>query len=325
MYLLVEITINSTLYRVSEVDLALENPWFKYLFSADKIRFGSSKEHGGYICPSYGGLVLAKSLFASDWPAPVTCPVTLKITETNEAAAVTLFSGSAHLSGWDSSSVSYELYKPEEDTTTSSPNINSTLDSFFTTMCGYVSLTPNTTYSRSTSPNVDFTSTNDENVIDLMHNVCAFYTHFFQVIGTTAYLIDALDTSGVGSLALEEWEYRRISYSNPAAIPKFVCGDNEVAGSYTYGDKEFSAGTSYHDTDANQVTALGNIKTVLEKVQFEIPISLDDIDMTLCKQLTLTDTTLVQSSDITMVTRGLSIDPLRNSVILTGEGTVALT
>lgn len=118
--LLVEITINGTMHRVSnEWIYELTNPWRGYIVSFSPPQYQLSSLHGGYCRVGFGSVQFSPDLFdgdAGDWPPPVSCALTAKYTATTEAAAQTMFTGTAHLKEITRTGITYDLYAATHDT-----------------------------------------------------------------------------------------------------------------------------------------------------------------------------------------------------------------
>ncbi len=115
--LLVEITINAALNRVSIEGHALVNNWKPRIIGFDFPILSIPSDHGGFAKTSFGSVSFNPLLFVSDWPPPVSCPVAIYYTDTTEAARETIFEGTAHLSSFDREEIRYSLNGPSYDET----------------------------------------------------------------------------------------------------------------------------------------------------------------------------------------------------------------
>lgn len=111
--LLVELTINNTLYRISNEELPLTHLWRHYIdngFTSPSYR--TRTDHGGFCELTFGSLPLLPSLFEDSnvWPPPIQCRCTVYYTVLLESAKTEMFSGYAHLKSYDRESVIYDLY-----------------------------------------------------------------------------------------------------------------------------------------------------------------------------------------------------------------------
>lgn len=113
--LLVRITINAVDFYVSVEGHALTHNWRPYIIGFDAPTLSLPTDHGGYARMTYGSISFNPELFASDWPPPVSCPITIYYTDTTEAAQETVFVGSAHLKSFNRNQISYTLSGPNYD------------------------------------------------------------------------------------------------------------------------------------------------------------------------------------------------------------------
>lgn len=115
--LLVEITINAVVNRVSVEGHALTYNWTPRIIGFDAPTLTIPTDHGGYAEMQFGSITFNPALFATDWPPPVSCPISIYYTDTTEAARELVFSGTAHLTAFTRASVSYKLFGPSYDET----------------------------------------------------------------------------------------------------------------------------------------------------------------------------------------------------------------
>ena len=95
--ILVEMTINGTTYYISDEYInTLTHMWDGVIQSFSPIQYAIRSLAGGYVEPIYGDINLSPELFEDEWPPPVSCAITVKITDTTEAVATTIFDGTAH-------------------------------------------------------------------------------------------------------------------------------------------------------------------------------------------------------------------------------------
>lgn len=115
--LLVELTINGVLNRISIDGHGLTHNWIPRIIGFDAPTLSIPSNHGGYARMIFGSISFNPILFSGDWPPPVLCPISIYYTDTTEAARELVFTGTAHLSGFDRESINYTLYGPEYDET----------------------------------------------------------------------------------------------------------------------------------------------------------------------------------------------------------------
>ena len=157
MELLSEVTINSTLHRVSDAWQDLTHLWEPFITAYTPIKIGLPQIYGGYAKPKFGSRSLSPDLFASDWEPPKTITVKDMLTDSTEAAAVTVFEGTLHLDSYNETEVTYNAYGSEYTSTIAdNTTLNNTLENLFTTYCGvsYLNLTLDATNARATTPDI---------------------------------------------------------------------------------------------------------------------------------------------------------------------------
>lgn len=115
--LLVEITINSVINRVSIDGHGLTYNWRPRIIGFDAPTLAIPSDHGGYAKMEFGSISFNPLLFATYWPPPVSCAIGIYYTDSTEAARELVFSGTAHLTAFDRESVSYALYGESYDET----------------------------------------------------------------------------------------------------------------------------------------------------------------------------------------------------------------
>jgi hypothetical protein len=108
--ILVTVTIDGDTLRCSNEALPLEHYWYPYAMSFGSIKYQIDSLHGGYCRLSYGEIVFMPELFVDHWPPPVSMPVIVQYTAINEAAAITLFTGSLHVKSWAEDAITYDVY-----------------------------------------------------------------------------------------------------------------------------------------------------------------------------------------------------------------------
>ena len=117
--ILVEITINSTLYRISmegnDPDYEWTYNWKPYVISFDSPQYQLAKIWGGYCQLGFGAIELSHDLFASEWPPPILNDIVIKHTSTNDGSTETFFTGEAHLRSITRDSVVYDLHGKKYD------------------------------------------------------------------------------------------------------------------------------------------------------------------------------------------------------------------
>ena len=111
--LLVELTINNTMYRISNEELPLTHLWKQYIdngFTAPSYR--TRTDHGGFCELTFGSMPILPSLFEDIgvWPPQTQCRCNVYYTALLETNKTEMFSGYAHLKSYDRESITYDLY-----------------------------------------------------------------------------------------------------------------------------------------------------------------------------------------------------------------------
>ncbi len=107
--LLVELTINGTVHRVSAEGHALVYNWKPRIIGFTAPTLAIPSDHGGYAKMAFGSIQFNPLLFIADWPPPVSCAIGIYYTDTTEAARELVFQGTCHLTSFDRESISYSL------------------------------------------------------------------------------------------------------------------------------------------------------------------------------------------------------------------------
>jgi len=108
--ILVEVTINTVLNRLSMEGIALTHWWDNKVISFDPPVYKTSEKRGGFCSLSFGSVSFSPDLFESDWPPPINCVTTVYYTETTEAAKQKMFEGTLHLNDIKNDEITYEFY-----------------------------------------------------------------------------------------------------------------------------------------------------------------------------------------------------------------------
>jgi len=321
--LLIEITINAVLNRVSDETInSLTNLWKGKVIDFQAPVMKIPQVYGGYCQMGVGKISFSPDLFDDDWPPPVSCAITGKYTSTTQEAAETIFTGTAHLAGFNRGSVTYDIFSPEYDETVAgatayNDTLNNVLDTILTGIAEIASL--DVSAARAVSPNVTHTVSGDQLSIVLASNIAAFYGHLFYIDGTTAYLVDMLLDNG--SRTITEFEYFETPYRYNAALSRARSGAYSRPGTHKYGN-ELSV-SQYHDTEANVNTALDDIVTIWEKPRANLPIPFLGSMPNPGEKISFTDTSLAQDTDIWIRARNITFDFKNEEVIIEGEGAVS--
>lgn len=336
--ILAETIINSTTHYLADRYKALTHQWRGMIGAFVPITLGTRQDYGGYVDISFGSITLIPELFSTsgDWPPPMELSLTVKWLDTSsskpsEGNAVTYFAGKAYRARITSTGVEYRLYRDNTYTAkvANGTTYNDTLINVMTTLCGasYLNVTLDSTKARSTSPNVNFTTSGEQLAIDLASNICAFYTHCFYIDSGTLYLID-MDTDN-GSMNIAYHAFNNSTVIDQAPVAKLsISGEDSwtpVTTSYPYG-REMSL-SKYHNTESNATDALNDILDVLQKPNATLNIPLGRLGSNMPEigeSIYWNDEDLFSGLDITIRARKIVFNLMDGYCEITGEGDVGV-
>ena len=264
-----KIIINGTQYGVSnEYGESATGMWEAYIRSIGSISIEPQYEYGGRVLTTYGTIDFIPPMFDFDWPPPDTVTIWLG-TGMDEASSVGISIATYVLKSFDRNGVQYTALGNGYGNTDDSSVFNDTLINVFSTFATTLGLTLNSTHARSPSPNVVYTNTTEQLLIDMMSECAAGFAHYFYFTSTEVVLVDMLGYPGTHDIT--EFDFTPASYTGPNAISLFKSGDFSIPGSISEGS-ELSV-TIWHDTKENVQAALGNIKIIMERpvMHFELP------------------------------------------------------
>jgi len=108
--LLVQLTVNTVVKRISDTLLTLEHTWYPYVDAFSAPQWQITKDYGGFGRLGFGTITISPELFESDWPPPIQCNITIQYTASTEAAAVTILADyTAHLTDYNRESVTFKI------------------------------------------------------------------------------------------------------------------------------------------------------------------------------------------------------------------------
>lgn len=329
LMLLVDLTINAVLNRISDEAISLTNFWSPEIISFRSPQQTMSTDYGGYCRMNAGDMALSPSLFESDWPPPKSCACVIKYTLTTEAAAVTIYEGTATRRGFDSTEVSYTLKAPDYDETIADAVAftgNDMETDFNTIITGISEISSvNTTNARVVQPGVEYTTSGEQLRIELASQMAAFYGHMFYIIEPVAYLIDMLLYNG--STTFTEFEFFPPQYwdKEPVASVMEITTENDFTrfSSYPHGRK--MSVESYHTTQGNINTALDDIITLENRSRCSVQLPIVNGVPAAGERLQWTDTRLGVSTDVTMYARTFRFDLAKGYVEVEGDATITAT
>ena len=331
MELLSETVINSTTHYVSDAWQQLTHLWEPHIIKYTPVRYGLPHIYGGYAKPKFGNRSFSPDLFNSgtDWPPPKTITVVDKLTDSTEAAAVTVFEGTLHLDGYDEAEVVYHAYGEEFTKDVNDQLYNNNLQGVFNFWCGasYLNLTLDTSgTSRASTSTVYWQRIGNTVVIDDLSAMAAFHSHSFYIQNGTLYLIDNL--VGDGTLSLDEFEYfRGSSYNAQAPISLFKTDDgttdNSTDGSYKYGN-EYNLDPCVVNTAPLMATALGNVKTIMEHDYYRFRVVPEADKMPKIGNIvTVTNESLLESTTVEFIVTDIAVDTTKGEIVIEGHGAEA--
>lgn len=320
--ILMEFTVGATTYRISTEDKALTYQWFGYITDFNSLKIALPTRHGGISRPEFSDIMLSPDLIEEIGSIPETAAVVIKETETDEAAAVTIFEGSARLGDYDRHGFGYILHRPEiPETIAEGTAYNDTLVNVATSLCTTMGLTIDTTAARSTSPAVLHTTEADILAFDLLSDMLAFFSHGAEIIGTTLYLYDMLGT--YTETELTEFDFEPASYRKDSPYSLYSASETEtLAGTPENGDTYTVA--PYHTTSGNIQTALADIKTIMEQDIAMIPCKQDADKPRMLKKISLTDESIVLSISFSGIVTSIIYNYSTLDTAIEASGTVAL-
>jgi hypothetical protein len=320
--ILMEFTVGATTYRISTEDKALTYQWFGYITAFNSLKISLPNRHGGIARPEFSDITLSPALIKEIGSIPTTAAVVIKETEADEAAAVTIFSGSARLGDYDRYGFGYILHRPEiPETIAEGTAYNDTLVNVATSLCTTMGLTIDATNARATSPAVLHTTSADILAFDLLSDMLAFFSHGAEIVGTTLYLYDMLGT--YTATELTEFDFLPANYRKESPYSLFSASETEtLAGTDENGDT-YSV-TPYHTTSGNIQTALADIKTIMEQDIAMVPMKQDATKPRIIDKISLTDESIVLSISFSGIVTSVIYNYDTLGVEIESSGTVAL-
>lgn len=326
--LLVEITINGTVNRVSADGHALVNNWPPRVIAFDAPTMAIPSDHGGFAKLTYGSIAFNPILFRADWPPPVSCPIAIYYSDTTEAARELVLSGTAHLGSFDRESISYSIFGPSYDETIADGTVYSdTLANVLTTILTSVTeiTSVNTSLARSPSPAVSHTTSGEQLAIDLASNMAQFFSHLFYVHDGTAHLVDMKVDNGSRTLTeFQFFAFPKYQYKAPTSKALASVADTEYSqfSDYPYGSD--LSETPYHSAQVNIETALADVLDLenAPRISFDMPMIAGNFPL-LGEKITLPDSGNVLGLLSWIRSRKLQYDFLGQVINVEGEGEIA--
>jgi hypothetical protein len=280
-----------TLQRLSTEDIALEYQWFGYILAMSSVKFQLPTKHGGFAAPSFSEITISPELMEELGEYPATADALMIETDTDENGGTEIYQGTARLETYDRYGFTYNLKQPElPDVIAESTAYNDTLVNVVASICTTLGLTLNSTNARATSPAVLHTTSSEQLAIDLLSDMCSFFSHGFTIAGTTLYLFDML---GVRTkTTLTEFDVQPCEYRKDTAYSLYKATDTETLAGADENGEEYSV-EPYHTTGANIQTALADIKTIMEQDIATIRFKVDETKPKILDQIILLDESLI--------------------------------
>jgi hypothetical protein len=324
--LLINATIDGLVYYISNELVALENQFYDdYVLKISSVKYSTPTKHGGYARLTYSDLSLSPQLFPEDsWPPPKEIQICARYTDNDGLNSIGLFDSTAHRSSFTRTSVEYRLYGSSYSEVLTSQAFSGTLVSIFETYTGstHLNLQLDSTLARDPSPAVVYTASGE--LLDVLSDIAAFFSHMFYIDGETLYLVDLKGTSPRFSTAEDEF-LEGAKYRDDVPYRIFTAGNYYVAGSYPYGD-EVDISPVCHDTQANIETALEDIKRIYEKQEIEVSYPMDRANIkTLGTNLRWYDESLRFETRIDMGIRSITYNFDKEEFAVSGEGEAVLS
>jgi len=320
--LLIELQINGQTVRVSNEPLALEHYWLPVVASCGSIKIATDRPYGGYARPQYGKIEFTPELFeeVDHWPPPVSIPITIKITDSNETEATTIVSGTAHRTKIAEVGITYDVKADHFAGRFVDHLYNNTISVLFSgdIPIADASLSADTSLADSAgAPHINFTDKGDQVVIDSLSKVAACAGHLFYIDGSVAHLVDMLTDNG--SRIITEFDYFPSSYMDPVPYATFRSGDTDLAGSYAYGrDQQISPVFS---TDAAEVNkGLQRIKQILESPGAVLKMPITANPPKFGERITWTSEAMAHELTSWIRVRSLTYDFDNDQIVVAGEG-----
>ena len=290
--ILVEFTpTGGTLQRISNEDIALEYQWFGYITSMSTMKLSLPTRHGGFARPEYASITISPELMEELGEYPESAAVRTIETDTNENGGTVLYPGPARLDTYDRHGFSYTLKQPDlPETVAASTTYNDTLVNVVSGLCTTLGLTLDSTAARSPSPAVLHETSSDQLAIDLLSDMCAFFSHGFKISGSVLYLYDMLGTRTATDLT--EFDVQPCEYRKDTPYSLFKATDTETLAGTAENGEEYSV-TPYHTTGANIQAALADIKTIMEQDVAVIRFKADQDKPLIIGQVYLLDESLI--------------------------------
>ena len=240
--ILVEVTVNTTVYRVSDEQCHLTHQWDNMVKRFQAPNYTCREVTGGYVEAASGSVIFNPYMFVNEFFPPKSCPISISLTDTTEEAATLLFEGTAHREQVSRDGVVYSLHGTEYTSVLAERTyIDDTLTAVFSDYCGagHLNLDYDDDNAAAVPPAMYRVFEAGTPIIDMLSELAAAACHLYYIKAGTLYLVDA--TGATPYVDLGELVYRP-RYTD---LPPYKQFSSEGARRYTvsgygYGLEEYS-------------------------------------------------------------------------------------
>jgi hypothetical protein len=322
-----ELTIGSVTHKLSTEWLTDTSEWLGKLKMDSPPQSRLDFEFGGMHRFKIGDISISPDFFldtAGVWPPPFSLTVDVYFGET-EATKTHAFNAVCYRKEIGEFNIKYAVISYESEATVTAGAISDTLVNVFDNYCdSSLGLTLDSTLARSTSPSVSFTVDTEQNLLQFMSEMAAYFTHMFYIDTQTSklYLVDMFNDNGTRQLVERDMFRTGVSYRNKLPVSSAVVDTDARFSSYPMGrtinlSKKFSASPN---DDLDNIISICN----LEDVTTVIPIDNTYGVPAPQERITWVDSLLYIQTNATMNVHGMKIDFNADQLRITvsGKGTV---
>lgn len=332
MELLAELTVSSTIKRLSRSGYSGTYYWDNKIIDFSPIQYRSAQRYGGYVAPSFGSISFSPDLFDSvNWPPPIKNPITLKwATSTgSETGANILFTGTAHLRKISREALVYDLYGPFLiHQTTGGSTFDMTLVQAIKSLSssGNLNLIVSTSAARTPSPKIKYTVSGNQFSIDLAARFCEYGSHLFYLFSSSSNatmdslkLVDMFANNG--SRTLDEFDFLPSEYEYEQAISLVRSSTITAASTFPYGQEKSVEVYATASTDIQ--SALNNIRNILVKPRMRARLPITSVFPKPGEQIITTDESQGVATRMSFNARSISYDFNNEEIVVEGEGSLS--
>jgi len=332
MILIELIDDNGVTHRIANRTAGLTHKW-KGGFVGDSMGgmgWSLPAQTGGLISPIYGGVVFSHDVLPN-FPPQKRYSSDIYYTAGSEEDKAILFSGNYHLNRVDRSGADYSFYVQSSDNVKIDSAAWASIDddslvNVIAALCGadYLSLPVVSAYARNSSPNVTYTFTSEQVVLELIDNLCSFYNHLAYIKDSVFYLVDMFQNNGdIIDLGRNIVSSEIICF---APVNKLICDNGDdwdiVVAADPYGTP--ISVTPYHDTEANALVELNLSKTIVESDVARVVVPMHKLSSfpNPGQPVHWIDNDLGSGIEATISARDVQYDYTNETATIMGEGTV---